>query len=356
MGRLIRWISKGRTPTLGLVALVLGALALAPTPAQGQGVVEMELATDAGFPALQTRDWLQTLTEAGVQGLQIRSSRPGDQPRVEEFGAGAARRYRVMGVIDRDGVLRLPGGKRFRRNDRNALKSWIDELSKWGPQGAPAGKPAFGLDADQVESLMDDIGRASGVASTELGHDEVARRLIQALRHRVEIQEAQLAGLERYGPVGVDLQELALGTSLAYVLRPAGLVWYPDRLPSGEVRLRVTPSAQAERFWPAGSEPDGRDVDAVPTLMEFINVEIDPTPVMDVVEPIRKRLNVPLLIDRNQLVKHGIELDKVQVSHPKRRSYYKKILSTLLGPAGLRIELRIDDGNRPFLWLTSLRP
>jgi hypothetical protein len=316
----------------------------------------MELATQSGFSPLESRQWYETLSALGVQGLQIRAMRSGDEPEVSETGVGGNKSYRVVGVLTADGVLVLPGNKRFRKTDRTGLRAWLDELRTWGPQGSPEGQAAFGLSAEAVKALMDDIRRPSGLASTDLALDDAATQLARQFRHPVDLTDDQKAALARNGKVGVSLDKIALGTSLAYVLRPAGLVWYPERTPTGEVRLRVVDSRQVQEFWPVGSEPDGRDVEALPILMEFIPVEIEPSPVLPVVETIRSRLDVPLVIDRNQLVKHGINLDAVQVSHPRKRSYYKKILETLLAPAGLQVQLRMDDNDKPFLWLTSLRP
>jgi hypothetical protein len=61
-----------------------------------------------------------------------------------------------------------------------------------------------------------------------------------------------------------------------------------------------------------------------------------------------------VLLDHNAIALHEIDLSK-KVNMPPKKTFYKKILDHLLSQAMLRCELRVDDADQPFLWITSTK-
>ncbi|MGD9647552.1 MAG: hypothetical protein AB7U73_17690, partial [Pirellulales bacterium] len=93
----------------------------------------------------------------------------------------------------------------------------------------------------------------------------------------------------------------------------------------------------------------------VPKLFEFLNVEIDGISVGEAVANIAPRLEVPVLYDRAALARHDIDVNSVDAAIPAKRTSYSLLLNRLLFQARLKYELRVDDGNRPFVWITTIK-
>jgi hypothetical protein len=94
----------------------------------------------------------------------------------------------------------------------------------------------------------------------------------------------------------------------------------------------------------------------LPDLYKFLNVEVKDTPVGEAAEAVRSRLKVPMIVDHAALTKQKIDFETTKVSLPKTNTFYGKILERLLYAAKLKYELRTDEADQPFLWITTLRP
>ena len=75
----------------------------------------------------------------------------------------------------------------------------------------------------------------------------------------------------------------------------------------------------------------------------------------DALTAIQKRINVPLLYDHNNLLRQRVDIAKVKVSSKKGRRAYSNVVDEILYQAKLKAELRQDDAERPFLWITTLK-
>jgi hypothetical protein len=137
------------------------------------------------------------------------------------------------------------------------------------------------------------------------------------------------------------------------VLRPLGLVLLPEKTRGAEVRLRVTDMRQADQVWPVGWPSEKNASERVPALLKFLNVEINDTPLAEALDAIQQRLEVPFLFDRNALARQRIDLDQAKVSLPSGKTFYGKILDRLLTQARLSWEVRVDEAEQPFLWISS---
>ena len=61
-----------------------------------------------------------------------------------------------------------------------------------------------------------------------------------------------------------------------------------------------------------------------------------------------------MLWDHNALAKHAVDV-QTKVSFAPKKTFYKKIIDDLLYQAMLRSELRVDDADKPFLWITTIK-
>ena len=72
-------------------------------------------------------------------------------------------------------------------------------------------------------------------------------------------------------------------------------------------------------------------------------------------EAIGEAIQMPILVDYNQLALLQVDLDQRKVSFPQKETFFKKVLDTILFQAHLTSEIRIDEANKPFVWVTSTR-
>jgi hypothetical protein len=185
---------------------------------------------------------------------------------------------------------------------------------------------------------------------------EVVKQIVEATPATVEIDasaQTLIAGNEQ---VLDELQGLSRGTALAAVVRPLGLVVVVTGQGKRVGGLRVTQPAGQEEAWPMGIAPTAAmpPDKAAPTLFKFINVEINERPLAEALAALQDRIQIPVLLDHNALAKHEVDMN-TPVSFPAKKTFYKKIVDDLLHQAMLRSELRLDDADKAFLWITTIK-
>jgi hypothetical protein len=171
--------------------------------------------------------------------------------------------------------------------------------------------------------------------------------MLAAPAHLEPLQEEQVAE---------ELAELACGTALACVLRPAGLCLAPAETDDGKLQYEIVRSRPELELWPVGWPPERPDRDLVPEMFELRNVNVQDVAVTVVLREVGGRLKLPVLMDHNAMARHGIEPDKALVSLPRTRTTYSILFRKVLFQARLKHELRVDEAGRPFLWVTTIKP
>ena len=332
--------------------VLLTGLALQAAPAQ-DAYVEMELVMEPGFPTEQARKWVTLLDKAGISGVRIRGGNVGDGVKLQSTGTADRPSYRVTGILTLDEKLVLPGG-RFTANDVAGISRWLARLKEGGSEGLDSKPAAFGLLPTQLVATHEAL--AGKVAFNTKGQppSDVVEKIGGALSLKVVTDASALAALEECDPLGDELLGLSHGTALAAAIRPAGLVMVPVKV-GGKIELKIVSSKAAKDSWPIGwpLPESASPKDAVPELLKFIPVEINDTPLGEALTAIVGRLKVPLVIDYNALARQRVDLATTKVSLPKTKTFYDSILRKLLFKAGLKHELRLDEANQPFLWITS---
>jgi hypothetical protein len=120
--------------------------------------------------------------------------------------------------------------------------------------------------------------------------------------------------------------------------------------------LRIAKPTRRDEAWPVGIKPGPKmpPGELAPALFKFVNVEINERPLEEAVGAIQARVEIPVLWDHNALAKHAVDV-QTQVTFAPKKTFYKNILDDLLHQAMLRSELRVDDADRPFLWITTIK-
>ena len=314
--------------------------------------IDLEIATEAGAIPTEAGKWTEMLSRAGFASVRIRGRLGREQPLLETRGTATTPAYRVVGILTTENKLLLPKGN-FGLADRGKIEQWLAKLREGGEEGLTVKPAAFGLLPRQFVAVHEAL--AVPVKNSTIGKKprEVAKAIADGLSLKFISDTAGQTALAGDEPVADELQGLSSGTALAAVLRPLGLVLAPEK--SGQdVRLRIVDSSAVKEFWPVGWPPKGNPHETLPELFKFLNVEITKTPVSEVVTAIGARVKAPVLIDHNSVARFQANL-AAPVDLPKANTFYAAALDRMLFQAKLKYELRVDEANKPFLWVTTLK-
>ncbi len=314
--------------------------------------LDIELVTEAGFRQEDARKWFALFEEINIYGVKIRGGKRGDRVAFEALGEPPTR-YRITGILSGSNQLDLPGGK-FTVSDKARLAAWAAKVRSGGEDALFEKPVALGLTAKQLDAAKKEWAGTCRVTTKDQPPGEIVSRILREITPSITLDgkaDAKLAQLDKFPD---DLTGLSAGTMLAAVLRPAGLALVP--IAEGRtVTWQIVDSQRAAEVWPVGWRPTKPPKDYVPELFKFLTVEIEDTPLTEVIEALQERLAVPVIIDQNSLARERVDLATTKVSLPKTNTFYQKILERALFQAKLKLELRVDEADKPFLWITTIR-
>lgn len=334
-----------------LVACLLAAL-LAPTNVRAENArVEFVLLQEPGFPITGARRWIDALKRAGVRNVQVRSSRAREELKVEKRGTEAYPSFRVTAALTSRNTLKAPGVE-FRKGDDKRLKNWVERLSQDGLSGISGARNAFGLSAKQLLQVQAELSRPVGVSTTEMTRQGAIRDIGSSLGLQIDPSLRFEAG----DVLSEQFKGVSSGAALAILLRPVGGALTVVRTARG-YNYVAADSKKTKESWPNGwplEKTLPRDV--APKLFQFTeDVDIRNVPLDKLITALEPRLGCPVFFDHNSLTALEIDPAKVRVSLPAGRSYYKRILDRALTQARLKLEIRLDDNDKPLLWITTLK-
>lgn len=297
--------------------------------------------------------WMELLSRAGAAHVQVRAVTPTDKPDIEVQGTAERPVYIVTGVLSLRDELLLPGG-RFHRSDATRIAQWIADLAQNGPPDRREAKGAFGLTAEQFQKVHDQLSPLVNFPTEGKSRGEVVAGIARLLQIPLEVTAEQQTALNA-DKVAEELIGLSCGTALACVVRPLGLCLVP-RPRGAQITLAIVPAEKGAPLWPVGWTPEKPIREVLPGGFEFLTVNIRNVTATTAINAIAERLKVPVLLDHNALARHGIDPDKVNVSLPAGKSTYSLTLQKVLFQARLKSEVRIDEAERPFIWVTTIKP
>lgn len=344
------------TTTLLPMPVLAQARPKIPQPVGGeqkiQTTVRVDLLTGSEGVGFKGQEWLPIFEELGVQ-LQIRQAVVEEKISVTEKLSGLRLRdVRVVGRLERDGTITVPGHS-FSRSETQKLQEWLSGLQAYGAQGTPTGQPVWGLSRTQFEPLFAELG-------TKLPADPQGQTLDEALelfsvqkKFPFRFSAAATTHLARkQSPVAVrqSLAALSQGTALAILLNEYGLGFYPRRTPDAKLELALVTLAEQGELWPAGWQPNKPGIDIAPRLYDAAEIELDDEPLTDVLGAVGDLVKLPVLYDDTGLRSRQMDLSRVKVSHPKKKVPWSLALKRFTFQARCRWELRVDEAGQPFLW------
>lgn len=343
--------SCGFKPWAGLLAvaalLVVGGVRAALP-------IELEVAAqqDAPFGAMQ--EWGRVLSGMDLARVRLRGARGDDHPAVEPSGDGGARIYRVTGVLNRRDELVLPGGT-FRETEAARLRQFFESLPERVEESAIQRGP-FGVETKALAPLVADLATPVGDATAGRPTAEVVAALVAGIETRVAIGPDMRDRLAAAPQVTAELKGLAHGTALAAVLRAANLALVPRHEREQPVVLDVASLDDPRAAWPVGWKPRGAPRQVAPAMYKVTTVEIAGYPLAKALAALEPHLGVPLVLDALMLAERQIDPARGKVKFPAERTYIRRAVDRLLAQSRLAGELRVDDGGRPFYWVTQYGP
>jgi hypothetical protein len=336
-----------RMPLLFVLSLFLGTAAAA----EPAGRVELEIVAGTRFGvAMSFQEWQRSLVAAGIRNVRLRTSAQQIEPVIEVRGTAANPVYAVTGVLSGSDELVLPGA-RFHRGEVRQLAAWLDDLARRGPVEHAAPRVAFGLTGSQLEKVQNDLARPIGMSTEGVHRGEAVRRIAARIGLPLRI-DGQLANADE--PIADELSALSCGTALACILQPIGWAMAP-RASADAVEVRLGPADPDRQAWPVGWPPQHL-AETLPALYEFRNVNVAGVSAAKVLTVIGRQIKAPVLYDRAALTRLGIDPEKAVVTHPTMRTNYSVALRKMLFRVGLKFEVRVDEAQTPFLWISPVKP
>jgi hypothetical protein len=320
--------------------------------------VEFQILSGNPAAGYESHRWVEALRDYGVT-VRVRTPKAGDELGVDETIQGTLRWVVATGEIDAQGQLKFPD-RSFSLREQTQLKEWIDELKLYGAQGAPEGKPLWGLTNAQFSKVFESLstpvegklrGQRLDAALAQLGLPED----LPVRYHSTAI--AHIAARRADAALRAEVHGLSGGTALAAVLANYGLGYRPLRTPAGAMELVVEPLANLEQPWPIGWEPD-KEVSRgklAPGLYKMVPVGFNEIPLDNILGAISEAGEIPVVINYDSAAQRGIDLDR-PVSYPQKRAAYMMVLGSVIRGSRLKQDLRVDERGVPFIYVTAFVP
>jgi hypothetical protein len=314
--------------------------------------ISFELLTKPGVPLTASQQWYKVLSEAGVSGLQIHTAPPRPEMGITELGTKSSPSYKVVGILSADNVLYVPGAK-FTLQDAARLRKYLDHLGDDGAEGVTEPRSAFGFTPRQLQEVNDAVRTSIDFETKSLPLAQAVDRIARALKTPLEIDDAARRRMVDL-TVEDELRGMSAGTALAAIVRPAGLALMPERT-GGQLRLRIGLAQAGREAWPIGWPSKEEKTKLLPEMFERLNVEMSDITVSDAAAAIHERLKVPFLYDRNAMAAEGVDPTQVEARVPPKKMSYSQALGKVLLAARLQFELRVDEADKPFVWITAVK-
>lgn len=355
--------------SVALVGLCFGLMsAAAPVQAQPRQqsrtatgkapltTISVELLTGKEGIGVRAQQWLKIFETLDCD-FSVRSATVSDKVQVTERTQSGLREVRVVGRLDPQGRLQF-AGRQFTDGETDKLKKWLGELKQYGAQGDPAGQPLWGLTKPQFEQLFAALGTPVKESLQGLKLDEALAQI--GLPKEFPLQLSDKAKLALKEPTRGDklvresLEGVSVGTAFASLLREYGLGFQPRRGTTGTVELVMVDLAEPGQCWPVGWPLPNPGPVMAPKMYSYTTVDLQDIELDGVLDALGDAIGVPILIDTLGIAANKIDLPKLKVTHPAKRTTWSIALKDLIVPLKMRPDLMIDEAGKPFLWVTVL--
>ncbi len=324
---------------------------------QSNTVLSVELVGGMDGVGFQAQMWRPIFEQMGVD-VRIRTGNLSEKPEIKEDKVGTFRRVTVIGRLDRQGRIVLPD-KVFSQDQTANLSKYLEDLKKFGKQGNPAGQPLWGLNQEQFaeiyKAFSEKIDKPIKDQSLEKAIDRLDIPANYPVRMTQDASDWLKSEFPNRGPFPQSLEGFSRGTALAMLLNEYGLGFRPVRTPAGKLEISVVPLQKTTEVWPVGWQLRNSRQQTAPSLFEFVPVDLDNLPIVDVLTAISAKTKIPIRYDHYRIEANGIDLVKTRVNYPPRKTSWSLLLRGVTNPNRLSHDLKIDELGQPFVWITTLK-
>lgn len=314
-------------------------------------IVDFEIITTGLGAAANSQYWSRELSKEGYS-VRVRSAQLEEKPGVSETMHGRVRVVKVIGGLDRSGVL-IFDDRQFSKSQTKKLAEWLRELKTFGAQGSPEGKPVWGLSQTQFEALFE--GLAGQIEADLAGKtlEECVRALPAPKLYPYRWSEDAKDRLKKIDksvtfPEWQRIGGMSHGCGLAIVLRHFGFGFWPSRTPNGSLELVIEPIADGRKLWPLGWELTESPGIVSPRFHKITEVNLLQAPLLDVAGAISDATGTPVVFDTWTINKVGINLQETKVDHPLNRRNWSLILTRCLSKHKMTHRLMVDEAGLGF--------
>jgi hypothetical protein len=302
--------------------------------------------------------WINLLKELGAAGVSQVSGLSGGQqdgdktdPLIQPAGPN---RVSVRAMLGPSGNLFI-GTQGYRMSDQSKLAAFIKSLQLEGVPSPDPAAPMWGLGPAQVELLQVELRQPSRFDLKNEPFDAFLNGVRRMTKLEIKLSpeaQAHARSLKLSHTTG----ELSLGAALAYVLGQNGLAWEPRHAQGGSVMVQIMSRADSKRPWPVGLTPEQMPGNIAPNLMATARYQTASNTLADVLAVFRSQLKMDVLLDRAGIIERGINPDELRSTIQIPGGTFLSAIRKTLAPMGLMHEVRIDEANRAFIWVTVGEP
>ncbi len=339
--------------TLGSSLLVI-LMAGGPLLAQDR-FVSLEAYTGQREAIGATQQWMAALGECGIDRVRVKTSAAPPQIKIEEEKSGRSSSIYVIGRIQ-NGKLSVPG-RSFSMKDTAGIRAYFLGLKQDGADVALAEKKAFGLTSKQLVEVHEQLSATIKRPTKGEPTSTLLSQLLGQQRFATEYDNTARKALGGSDKVTEELQGLSIGTGIAAIIRPLGLVLQPRRTQGKAITLNIVAFDSAAENWPIGwpnKQPTSR---IAPSLSKRLDLEIRGFTLEQTMNALEGRVGIPFLYDQNGMARQEIDPATAKVTFVKKKVTYIAAIGKMLNQTRPRLkhEIRVDENGKPFLWIAPMR-
>lgn len=328
--------------------------------------IRLEIFCDGPLQPVAAQEWGRELNSLRFQSVQIRAGNSTDVLDIQPIGD---QMYRVSGMLTRGNRILLPGNTSFSLGQVRSIKPYVEELISSLESELVASQAAeeaersgtFAQAETAQDALFTDLAESVDFSTQGIPRRKVLQKLSRQFDSRVQFPKSIQSAFDEEDVVMEELNGVARGTALVYVLRYLGYCVVPEQVEMKSTNttktgwvLRVVASdrVEASDILPVGYPAEKATPDI---LFERFQANVDGATAETVLNSLQKRLEIPFLYDYNSMAGRGIELSSVTIKQRAGKFSYKQLLDAVLYQAKLQREIRTDEGGRVFFWISTIR-
>lgn len=310
----------------------------------------------SGDPSAQK--WGKVFEDLGYS-VRIRNGQDAKHGVTEKL-RGSLRFVTASGLLGRDGKLSF-GQSSFQLNESERLREWIEELKIYGAQGTPEGQPLWGLSRAQFAVVNDQMTNPLTVSTPGQSLPTLVKALQDDAQLPIRLHTTTTVWLGEAAhdrPITVDVAGFTTGTGLAIALNEIGTGLRPVRTPTGQIEYEILALDQLKDPWPMGWEPHAETPrnQITPHLFEMGVVGFDNSPLSEVLAAIQIESKTPIVIDTRRSLAKKIDVTKLTVSSPRKKTAWALVVSQCVRQVGLYNSYRQDEAGRGFVLVAPFVP